>query len=54
MSLLDVFESLEQSGIGLLIRESLWLFPAIEAVHLLGLSVLGCSLLMVDLRLFGV
>lgn len=54
MSLLDVFESLEQSGIGLLIRESLWLFPAFEAVHLLGLSVLGGSLLMVDLRLFGV
>ena len=53
MSLLDVFESLEQSGIGLLIRESLWLFPALEAVHLLGLSVLGGSLLMVDLRLFG-
>ena len=54
MSLLDVFESLEQSGIGLLIRESLWLFPAFEAVHLLGLSVLGGSLLMVDLRFFGV
>ena len=54
MSLLDVFEALEQSGIGLLIRESLWLFPAFEAVHLLGLSVLGGSLLMVDLRLFGV
>jgi hypothetical protein len=54
MSLLDFFESLEQSGIGLLIRESLWLFPAFEAVHLLGLSVLGGSLLMVDLRLFGV
>ena len=53
MSLLDVFESLEQSGISLLIRESLWLFPALEAVHLLGLSVLGGSLLMVDLRLFG-
>ncbi|MFP6796012.1 MAG: DUF6644 family protein [Pseudomonadales bacterium] len=53
MSLLEVFESLEQSGIGLVIRESLWLFPALEAVHLLGLSVLGGSLLMVDLRLLG-
>ncbi|SVA04719.1 uncharacterized protein METZ01_LOCUS57573 [marine metagenome] len=51
---MDVFESLEQSGIGLVIRESLWLFPAFEAVHLLGLSVLGGSLLMVDLRLLGV
>ena len=53
MSLLDLFESLEQSGIGLLVRESLWLFPALEAVHLLGLSLLGGSLLLVDLRLLG-
>ena len=53
MSLLDLFESLEQSGIGMLVRESLWLFPALEAVHLLGLSLLGGSLLLVDLRLLG-
>ena len=54
MSLLDVFESLEQSGLGLMIRESLWLVPAFEAGDLVGLSVLGGSLLMVDLRLLGV
>ena len=53
MSLLDLFESFEQSGIGMLVRESLWLFPALEAVHLLGLSLLGGSLLLVDLRLLG-
>ena len=53
MSLLDLFESLEQSGIGMLVRGSLWLFPALEAVHLLGLSLLGGSLLLVDLRLLG-
>jgi uncharacterized protein DUF6644 len=35
------------------IRGSPWLFPAIEAVHLLGLSVLGGSLLVVDLRMLG-
>ena len=32
----------------------MWLFPAIEAIHLLGLCVLGGSLLVVDLRLLGV
>ena len=33
---------------------SLWLFPVIEAVHLLALSVLGGAVLIVDLRLLGI
>ena len=49
----DVYDRLEQTAIGNAIRESLWLFPAVEAVHLLGLSVLGGSVLVVDLRLLG-
>jgi hypothetical protein len=39
--------------LGSTIRESLWLFPVIEAVHLLGLCVLGGSLLVLDLRMLG-
>jgi hypothetical protein len=35
------------------IKESAWLFPVIEAVHLLALSLLGGALLMLDLRLLG-
>jgi hypothetical protein len=35
------------------IRNSRWLFPVIEAVHLLGLAVIGGAVLVVDLRLFG-
>jgi len=35
------------------VRESLWLFPVIECVHLLALAMLGGSVLMVDLRLMG-
>jgi hypothetical protein len=35
------------------IRDSLWLFPAIESVHLLGLALLGGTVLIVDLRLLG-
>ena len=50
----NVFDSLEQMFIGQAIRESLWYFPAIEAVHLLGLALLGGAILVVDLRLFGV
>jgi hypothetical protein len=54
MSLLPFFQACEASGIGDAIRESRWLFPAIEAVHLLGLVVIAASVLLVDMRLFGV
>lgn len=52
--LLPLFQSLEASSIGESIRTSLWLFPAIECVHLLGLVLLGAAVLLVDLRLLGV
>ena len=51
--MLAFFEWCEATAVGTFVRESLWLFPAIEAVHLLGLSLLGGSLLIVDLRLLG-
>jgi hypothetical protein len=35
------------------IRESLWLFPAIETVHLLGMAVLVAAVAAFDLRLLG-
>ena len=34
-------------------RASPWLFPVIATIHLMGLSVLGGSVLLVDLRLLG-
>ena len=34
-------------------RDSVWAFPILEAVHLLGLCMLGGALLIVDLRLLG-
>jgi hypothetical protein len=52
-SLLPFFEWCETTAIGHAIKDSAWLFPVIEAVHLLGLSVLGGSLLVVDLRMLG-
>ena len=36
------------------IRESAWLFPAIEVVHLLALAVMGGAVLMTALSVFGV
>ena len=48
-----LFEQAETTGLGRIIRESLWLFPVIESVHLIGLASLGGSVLAVDLRLLG-
>ena len=52
--LLSFFEWCDATALGAGVRNSMWLFPAIEAIHLLGLCVLGGSLLVVDLRLLGV
>lgn len=51
--LLALFEWLEASALGATIRDSLWLFPVIEAAHLLGLALLGGAVFVVDLRLLG-
>ncbi|MGE0621039.1 MAG: DUF6644 family protein [Pseudomonadales bacterium] len=50
----ELFDAMEQTWIGQTIKESLWYFPAIEAVHLLGLAMLGGAILVVDLRMLGV
>jgi hypothetical protein len=44
---------LEQSPIGAAVRQSLWLFPAIETAHLLGMTVLVGTAAAFDLRLLG-
>jgi len=51
--MLAFFEWCEATALGQLVRDSLWLFPVIESVHLLGLCLLGGSLLVVDLRMLG-
>jgi hypothetical protein len=53
MSVLHFFAWCEHSAVGGAIRSSNWLFPLIEAFHLLGLAVIGGAVLVVDLRLFG-
>ena len=53
MTLYDVFQAIEKTPLGATLRESLWLFPAIEAVHLLALAIFGGALLILDLRLLG-
>jgi hypothetical protein len=53
MSLLDLFQLGEHSAIGETIRNSVWLFPLIEAFHLVGLGATAGAVLIVDLRLLG-
>ena len=41
MDLFPLFQWFEDTAIGTAVRESLWLFPVIEAVHLLALALMG-------------
>ena len=54
MDLLPLFEWFYVTPVGETIRNSVWMFPVIEAFHLLGLGVIGGAVLLVDLRLLGV
>jgi len=47
------FDWIEHTRHGTVIRDSIWQFAAIEAVHLLALAVIGGAVLIVDLRLLG-
>ena len=51
--LLPFFQWCETLWLGQVVVGSLWLFPVIESVHLLGLALLGGSILLVDFRLLG-
>ena len=53
MSLLELFQWIQFSPPLVAMRSSPWLFPVIATIHLLGLSVIGGAVLVVDLRLLG-
>ena len=53
MNLQPFFQSLEATTLGTIVRQSLWLFPVIECIHLLALALLGGTVLAVDMRLLG-
>jgi len=51
--MLEFCQWLDQTAVGSMIRQSLWLFPAIETVHLLGMAALVATITVLDLRLLG-
>lgn len=53
MSLLDFCRWLQYSQPLIAMRGSPWLFPVIATIHLMGLTVIGGAVLLVDLRLLG-
>ena len=54
MSILSICEWLENTPVGFLVRESLYGFPILAAIHILGLTVSVGTLVWFDLRLAGV
>ena len=53
MSLYHTAQTIEASALGQAIRESTWLFPAIESTHLLALALLGGSILILAVSILG-
>lgn len=45
--------AIEASSFGEAMRDSSWLFPAVETVHLVGIAILVGSIAVFDLRLLG-
>lgn len=52
MSVLALFRWCENSSLGATLRGSQWMFPVVEAGHLMALAVFGAAVLIVDLRLW--
>lgn len=53
MSLLEFCKWIQFSPPLVAMRSSSWLFPVIATIHLMGLTVIGGAVLVVDLRLLG-
>lgn len=53
MSLQEWCAWLENSRVGLAVAESGWLFPTLETVHVLAITLVVGSIAMIDLRLLG-
>jgi len=53
MSIFEICQWIQNSSIGTGIRESTYVFPLIEATHVLGLALSVGTIAIVDLRLIG-
>ena len=53
MDIAGLIARLEASGLATGIRNSIYLFPVIESVHVIGLTMVFGTILIIDLRLLG-
>jgi hypothetical protein len=54
MSFLNFCQWIEKSPLGAGVRDSVWIFPVVESIHILGIVVLAFTASLIDLRLLGV
>ncbi len=54
MNLTPMLQALHDCGLAVAIRNSLFLFPMLEAVHVIALTLVFGTIMVVDLRLLGV
>jgi hypothetical protein len=49
----QLLNALEHGGLAQAMRDSMWLYPAVETVHIVGFIILVGSVIMFDLRVLG-
>jgi hypothetical protein len=53
MDISEVIKSIENTNIASSIRDSLFLFPMLESIHVMGLAIVFGTIAIIDLRLLG-
>jgi len=53
MSVTDILTWIHDSGVGTAVRESDWMFPTLESIHVVFLTATFGSIILLDLRLTG-
>jgi len=49
----ELLRALEDGGVGAAMRDSMWLYPVVETLHIIGFIVLVGAVIMFDLRVLG-
>jgi len=49
-----LLDALEEGSFATAMRESIWLYPAVETVHIIGFAILVGAVIMFDLRVLGI
>ena len=50
MSILHFCQWLENTPVGVAVRQSVWLFPIVETTHTVGIALMAGTIAIVDLR----